>query len=251
MSAGICPFALQCPGPEWKRGYGRLGDRVQTTHAKVGVVLHSAEYESTPEWNDYTTLHNTLFSDREASWTFTICEFMGGALLFQHYPLGTTCWAQGYLGNLWLDSVEFERIAPHKLTEPMYELLVKLLRWIKQEHGWQEQWDVGNRGWVLSGPNTAPALFEHNNTPGAPPTNCAVFTNEQVDPQQLIRDLKEEPMPEIDWPKAKLDLLNDFLAWWTHFPQNQGHKDNQGRQAAEEAGYRRFYQRQIKWRGPG
>ena len=45
MSDGRCPFAIWCPGPREKTGYS--GD--DKTHAKVGVGLHSAEYESTPE----------------------------------------------------------------------------------------------------------------------------------------------------------------------------------------------------------
>jgi hypothetical protein len=199
MTDGWCPWAIRCDGPEIKRGYkDAAGNRILLTHAKVGVVLHTAEYESTPEWNDYTTLHNALFSDREASWTFTICRFMNGALLFQHYPIGTVCWAQGYQGNLWLDSIEHEGIAPEKLSGPQYELLVKTLRWIKEAHGWQKWTGIGTKGTVLGWHTvdglSAGILFEHNAVPGAPATNCQVFTRGMIDPVQLLADLKEEEM---------------------------------------------------------
>jgi len=200
MSDGWCEWAIPCPGPPEKTGYWHAaGQWVDRTHAKVGVVLHTMEYESTPEWNDATTLHNALFSEREASWTFSICEFMGGALLFQHYPIGTVCWAQGYQGNLWLDSIETERIAPHKLTDPQYALLLKLLRWIKEVHGWDDWAGIGDRDigleyWV----GLDAWLFEHRAVPGAPATDCAVFSRGQVDPDRLLRDLKEGDMTQ-DW----------------------------------------------------
>jgi hypothetical protein len=150
------------------------------------------EYESEPAWNDATTLHNALFSTREASWTFSICKFFGGALLFQHYPVGAVRWAQEYRGNLWLDSIEVETVAPHKFTEPQYELLVKTLRWIKEAHGWpQQRWAIGNRDYNLA--HTRPGmLFEHNAVPGAPATYCAVFSNGQVDATRLLADLEDD-----------------------------------------------------------
>ena len=202
MPNGWCEFAIRCEGPPEKTGY-RLddGNYVDIIHAKVGVAVHCAEYESTPEWDDYKTLHNALFSDREASWTFSICDFFRGAILYQHYPIGTVCWAQGYQGNLYLDSIEIERIAPHKLTDLQYALLVKTLRWIKEAHGWVE-WvpTVGDKGvgldhWIGLGA----WLFEHNAVPGAPATDCAVFTRGQVDPQRLLRDLKQEEDMTQDW----------------------------------------------------
>jgi len=183
-----CPIAIRLDGPASKTGY----NGIQKTHAKVGVVLHTMEYESTPEWNDATTLRNALFSSREASWTFSICKFMNGAILFQHYPLDAVCWAQGYLGNLWLIGIETEGIAPGKFTEAQYELLVKLLRWLKEAQGWKK-WDgIGERGFML---DLAPKdrstwLYEHNAVPGAPATNCAVFTHQQVDSARLLADLK-------------------------------------------------------------
>jgi len=251
MSEGICPFAVWCPGPEWKTGYsGR--DKI---HIKVGVALHSAEYESTPEWDDYTTLHNALFSDREASWTFSICDFLWygqeAAILFQHYPIGTVCWAQGYQGNLWLDSIEHERIAPHKLTGPQYELLVKTLRWVWRERGWLYHLGIGNKQTPLGvweGKSyLAGWLFDHNAVPGAPATDCQVFTRGQIDPQQLLRDLKEEGM---DWPKAKLELFNQFLDWFDLFPESEAEKKDAIRQERENNAYREFYDKQIAWRSP-
>jgi len=189
-----CPFAIRLNGPPEKTGYRSNEGPIDRTHAKVGVTLHSMEYESTPEWDDATTLHNALFSGREASWTFSIVKFFGGALLFQHYPIGAVCWAQGYQGNLWLDSIETESIAPGKFTEAQYQLLVKLLRWIKEAHGWRDEWLEGGKDVSLG--TSSPWLFEHNAVPGAPATNCRVFSNRQVDPVRLLADLQEDDMDE-------------------------------------------------------
>jgi len=201
-----CPFAIRLDGPPEKTGYSGA----QKTHAKVGVTLHSMEYESTPEWNDATTLYNALFSEREASWPFSIVKFFDGALLFQHYPIGAVCWAQGYQGNLWLDSIEHEGIAPGKFTEPQFALLVKTLRWIKEAHGWPG-WvpTLGDRrvsfeNWQGLGAN----LFEHNAVPGAPPTHCAVFRNGQLDPIRLLAELQQE---EDDMGlKRELEIAREF-----------------------------------------
>ena len=187
-----CPFAIRLNGPPEKTGYRSNEGPIDRTHAKVGVTLHSMEYESTPEWDDATTLHNALFSTREASWTFSIVKFFGGALLFQHYPIGAVCWAQGYQGNLWLDSIESEGIAPGKFTEAQVALLVRTLRWIKEAHGWG-YWipHAGDRS-SRFGYDDGGILFEHNAVPGAPATNCAVFTHRQVDPVRLLVDLEDD-----------------------------------------------------------
>jgi len=205
---GICPWAIWLPGPESKMGYnGTL-----KTHPKVGVALHCMEYESEPQWNDATSLHNALFSGREASWTFSIVKFMGAgkgndsAILFQHYPIGAVCWAQGYQGNLWLDSIETEGIAPGKFTEPQFQLLVKTLRWIKEAHGWPERWLRGGSGTMI-GVIAAPYLFEHNAVPGAPPTDCQVFTHGQVDRTSLLEALQEDEMALTDDDRREISRI--------------------------------------------
>jgi hypothetical protein len=199
MSDGWCPFAIPCPGLAEKTGYSGK----DKTHAKVGVVLHTMEYESTPEWNDATTLHNALFSGREASWTFSICKFMNGSILYQHYPLDAVTWHAGYQGNLWLIGIETEGIAPGKFTEAQFALLVKTLRWVKEEHGWLKWWGIGDRTFQLSKLdqplNERGWLFEHNAVPGASATDCAVFSRGQVDPDRLLRDLREEGDMTQDW----------------------------------------------------
>ena len=194
-----CPFAIWLRGPLEKTGYNGS----QKTHAKVGVVLHTMEYESEPAWDDAGTLYNALFSEREASWTFSICKFFGGALLFQHYEIGAVCWAQGYDGNLWLDSIETEGIAPGKFTEPQLALLVKTLRWIEEAQGWRHHWIVTGRQATLI-PQLAPAIFEHAQVPGAPATNCAVFTNRQIDGAKLLAALNAE---EDDMTEAEIREL--------------------------------------------
>ena len=194
MSDLWCPFAIRLDGPAGKCGYqDDAGNRILETHDKVGIDYHTMEYESTPEWNDATTLYNALHSDRQASWIFSICTMFGAAWLYQHYPLNAVTWAQGYLGNLWLIGIETESKHKHKFTEPEYALLVKVSKWIKQNLGWGEWRGIGNRQTKLTyGVNGW--LFEHNATPLAPGTDCAVFTHGQVDPEQLLRDLREDDM---------------------------------------------------------
>lgn len=195
--SGLYPGAIWLPGPPSKTGYqDDAGNRILETHAKIGCVIHTMEYESTPEWNDATTLHNALFSGREASWTFSICKFMNGSILYQHYPLDAVTWHAGYQGNLWLIGIETEGIAPGKFTEAQCELLVKLLKWIKEAQGWLP-YDIGDRREVL-GDWPGGWLYEHNAVPGAPPTNCQVFTHQQVDATRLLNDLKEANMSQFN-----------------------------------------------------
>jgi hypothetical protein len=123
---------------------------------------------------------------------------MNGSILYQHYPLDAVTWHAGYQGNLWLVGIETEGIAPGKFTEPQYALLVKTLRWIKEEHGWDRWIGKGYKAGTLSEAWEA-SLWEHNAVPGAPPTNCAVFSRGQVDPDRLLRDLKEEIDMTQDW----------------------------------------------------
>jgi len=189
-----CPFAIRLEGPASKTGYqDDAGNRILETHEKVGIDYHTMEYESPGWYDDAKTLYNALFSGREASWTFSICSFFTSAVLYQHYPINTTTWAQGYLGNLWLIGIETESASHHKFTDAEYALLVKVSKWVKQELGWGEWKGVGSRQTKLThGVNGW--LFEHNNTPLAPGTDCAVFTHGQVDPERLLRDLREEDM---------------------------------------------------------
>ena len=188
-----CPFAIRLDGPASKVGYqDEAGNRILETHDKVGIDYHTMEYESTPEWNDAKTLYNALHSGREASWILSICSMFGAAWLYQHYPLNAVTWAQGYLGNLWLIGIETESKDKHKFTPAEYALLVKVSKWIGQNLGWKWR-GIGNRQTKLTyGVNGW--LFEHNATPLAPGTDCAVFTHGQVDPERLLRDLREEDM---------------------------------------------------------
>jgi len=193
MSDLWCPFAIRLDGPASKTGYqDDEGNRILETHEKVGIDYHTMEYES-PDWyDDAKTLYNALFSGREASWIFSICSMFGAAWLYQHYPLNAVTWAQGYLGNLWLIGIETESKDKHKFTPAEYALLVRVSKWIGQNLGWKWR-GVGNRQTKLTyGVNGW--LFEHNATPLAPGTDCAVFTHGQVDPERLLRDLREEDM---------------------------------------------------------
>jgi len=211
MSELWCDFAIPLPGPASKTGYqDDAGNRILETHDKVGIDYHTMEYES-PDWfDDAKTLYNALFSGREASWIFSICTMFGAAWLYQHYPLNAVTWAQGYQGNLWLVGIETESKDKHKFTEPEYALLVKVSKWIKQNLGWGDWRGVGSRQTKLAyGVNGW--LFEHNNTPLAPGTDCAVFTHGQVDPEQLLRDLREEDMSFEDEDRNRLKAIENLV----------------------------------------
>lgn len=228
-----CPFALQLPGPDWKRGYNY--GTLHLTHEKTGVTIHTAEYDLA---EDDKILYNALFSDRIASWHFTITK---EGWLFQHYPVDTTCWHAGYDANLWTVGIECEGIAPDKISGSQYGLLVRLLRWIKEDRNW------GTGYWrdIHASKEFCCGLWEHRDWMA---TDCAVFSRGMIDAGKLIADLKEEEV--IDWPKEKLRLLNEFIGWWTFFPETQKEKDELRRQNAEDAGYRQFYETQIAWRSP-
>jgi len=230
---GICDFALQLPGPERRTGYNN--HTTDLTHAKTGVTIHTAEYD-VADW-DEKVLYNALFSGREASWHFTITK---EGWLFQHYPVGAVTWHCGHTGNLWTVGVECEGYAPNKISGPQYELLVKLLKWI----GETENWIPYRRG-TPEHSNVCGGLYEHKDWMD---TLCQVFSRGMIDPDQLIADLKEEPM--VDWPKEKLRLLNDFLLWWDDFPESQEQKELIMRQDREDEAYREFFERQIAWRSP-
>ena len=168
-----CPFAIWLPGPEWKTS-GAL--------EATGVTLHSAEYDLDP---DDKILFNALHSGREASWHFTITRpsWNFPSLLFQHYEDVRT-WHCGP-GNPYTIGIELEGVAPAKVEGPQYDLLVRLLRWIREERGWNAVcWHRGSR--TVRG--LTAAIHEHQDFMS---TNCAVFTNNQIDPVKLIADLEE------------------------------------------------------------
>lgn len=193
MTTGICPFAFWLPGPPAKV-YSRT-----PTHRKTGACLHEAEYDL-PE--DDKVLYNVLFSDREASWHFTITR---EGFLFQHYPLDATCWHCSWPGNLWLVGIELETTHNRKLTAPQYKVLVMLLKWLAQELDWYEVWYPGSHGLHHS----SFTLWEHNEAQ-RPYTDCQVFSQGIVDVSVLIADLgKEDDMAFTDDDRK---MLKDILA---------------------------------------
>jgi len=157
------------------------------THEKRGVTIHTAEYD-VRDW-DEKILYNALFSGRIASWHFTITK---EGWLFQHYPVDTTCWHCGYPGNLWAVGIECEGIAPDKISGPQYDLLVRLLKWLKENLGWRNGY---HRGLVRSPSVEDAQVYEHRDWMA---TDCAVFTRGMIDPDFLIIGLKEEEVPEIE-----------------------------------------------------
>lgn len=186
-----CPFAHQLPGPP-----GKVYSSTPT-HRKTGACLHEAEYDL-PE--DNKVLYNVLFSTRQASWHFTITR---EGWLFQHYPLDATCWHCGWPGNLWLIGIELETTKNRKLTEPQYKVLVRLLKWLRQELEWPT-WDVGYYGL----PHKEATLWEHNEAQW-PYTDCQVFSQRIVDSALLIYDMewKEDGMTDEQVKQTIKELL--------------------------------------------
>lgn len=172
-----CPFAIRLDGPPEKTS-GRL--------EATGVTLHSAEYDL-PE--DQQVLHNALFSDREASWHFTITK-PPFAFIFQHYPIDVRTWHCGP-GNPYTIGIEHEGIAPAKIEGVQYDLLVRLLKWIGSELWKDAPWHRANSLLEPCRPHCQGAIWQHQDWMS---TLCAVFSNLQVDPVKLINDLKEEDM---------------------------------------------------------
>jgi len=158
-----CPFAIWLPGPP---------EKTSGTLEAWGATLHSAEYDLP---DDEQVLHNALMEPgREASWTFTITRENRyiPAMVFQHYDTNMRTWHCGP-GNPYTIGIELERLGDQIIEGPQYDLLVRLLKWLDDGAGW-----VGR-------------LFEHRDWMA---TNCAVFSNKQIDPIILTADLEEEDM---------------------------------------------------------
>ncbi len=175
MAPARCPDAIWLPGPGWK---------ISGVLEATGVTLHSAEYDLDP---DDKILFNALHSERKASWHFTITKDPF-AFIFQHYEDVIT-WHCGP-GNPYTIGIELEGVAPAIVEGPQYDLLVRLLKWIKEDRGWSRVWHRGRQtatAWMSS-------IYEHQDWMN---TSCAVFSNNQIDPVKLIADLKEEDMAEI------------------------------------------------------
>uniref|UniRef100_A0A6H1ZL99 Putative N-acetylmuramoyl-L-alanine amidase n=1 Tax=viral metagenome TaxID=1070528 RepID=A0A6H1ZL99_9ZZZZ len=243
-----CPFAIQVPGPELKRGYTFDGTRYHITHSKIGMTLHSAEYDLP---NDDKVLWNALHGVRVASWPFTITK-PPFAFIFQHFDPEDTCWHAGYSANLWTVGIELEGVAPAKVTGIQYDLLVRLMDWLSGELGWRNwDWhkgDIHNLFPMLGG-----CIFEHKQWMS---TNCAVFSNKQLSFNQLVIDLEKEGTPVINWPYEKIRLFNSFMGWWTTFPENQEDKDYLMKAFKETGtneeirGFLAFWKEQLSWRAP-
>ena len=206
-----CPFAIWLPGPAWKVGYTVFG----RTSQKTGVVDHSAE-------GPLQATLAVLNGMRTASWHFTNDDD-----LYQHYPINDVCWHAGFKANKVCVGVE-NTGKDEPLTERQYENLLRLHHWLKEQG-------------VLTVCERRVDLWEHNEWMA---TDCP---SGRIPWERLIADLKETGM---DWPKAKLELFNDFLYWWEQFPESQEHKDDPQRQHEEEVSYREFFEKQIGWRSP-
>ena len=119
----IYPDAIWRPTP--KHGYGS-GDDFDDAHLHQGLTFHSMEGSLSAAFGE---LDNPA---RQASWTFSVAK--DGAV-FQHVDTDNIAWTNGsYEANKRFWGVENEGRAGEPLTEPQYQALLRLVRWLYLIH---------------------------------------------------------------------------------------------------------------------
>ena len=171
------------PGAQWhptpKHGYGS-----DDTHLRQGLVIHSAE-------GSLAGLFSVLAGSRDASWHFSVAQDGG---VYQHVDTANIAWTNGsQLANTKFWGIECEGGGSNPgepLTEPQYQALVGVVRWLWETHG-------------LSRYERQETLWEHNEMTrfGASSTSCP---SGRIPWQRLIADL-EDGMATV---KEITDLLN-------------------------------------------
>ena len=106
--------------PTDKHGYGGFD-----THSQEGVVVHSAG-------GSLAGALSVLDGPREASWHFFITKT---GQIYQHVDTTQIAWTNGsYNANKYFWGIECEGGGPghegEPLTEPQYNALLRLLRWL-------------------------------------------------------------------------------------------------------------------------
>lgn len=171
------PGAIWRPCP--KHGYG-----ADDTHHHQGVVIHSAE-------GGAAGLLAVLDDpNREASWHFHVNK---DGTVYQ--PVGTTriAWTNGSLeANQRFWGIENEGSTPEPLTEPQYQSLLALVKWL---------WAT----YKLGAPARQDNLWEHREMTrfGAPPTSCP---GGRIPWTRLIADMEEDDMGMT--PEEKVALAD-------------------------------------------
>lgn len=134
--------------PTEKHGYGS-DDR----HLKAGLVIHSME-------GSLRAGFGVLDGPRQASWHFSIPKT--GTPIYQHVDTDEIAWTNGsHESNRRFWGIECEGRAGEALTEPQYQALLQVVRWL---------WATHQVGAIIR----QATLWEHNEMTlfGATPTSC-------------------------------------------------------------------------------
>ena len=119
------PQAIWRPTP--KMGYMvNAAFGFDNTHLQQGMVFHSMEGSLAGAFGE---LDNP---SRQASWTFSVAK---DGTVYQHVDTANIAWTNGsYDANKRFWGVENEGRAGEPLTEPQYQALLSLVRWIYPAH---------------------------------------------------------------------------------------------------------------------
>lgn len=158
------------------------------THLQNGVVIHSAE-------GSLAGALSVLDGPRQASWHFFITKT---GEVYQHVDTDNIAWTNGgFDANRLFWGIECEGVEGEPLTEPQFDALVGVLRWL---------WDVHQVG----APVRQETMWEHNEMTqfGSAPTSCP---SGRIPWERLISELK--PIEEEDM-KLKIIKTHSSPTQW-------------------------------------
>ena len=176
----------RCPDALW-RPTDKHGYPGNDTHLHQGLVIHSAE-------GSLAGMFSVLDGSRQASWHLSVAQ---DGRRYQHVDTGRIAWTNGsQLANEKFWGIECEGRGP--LTEPQYQSLVGVVRWLWDAHG-------------LARYERQQTLWEHNEMTrfGAAPTACP---SGRIPWTRLIADLEDDMTPE-DMRKVQ-DMITASLRTW-------------------------------------
>ena len=114
--------------PTGKHGYGS-----DDTHLRQGMVFHSMEGSLAGAFGRMDIPLDASNPYTQASWTFSVGK---DGTVYQHADTDDITWTNGsYEANKRFWGVENEGRAGEPLTEPQYQGLLGLVRWIYPAHG--------------------------------------------------------------------------------------------------------------------
>ncbi|KKK66390.1 hypothetical protein LCGC14_2964570 [marine sediment metagenome] len=166
---------MRFPGAIW-RGTNKHGYPNSDTHLQNGVVIHSAE-------GSFAGAMSVLDGPRQASWHFFVTK---AGEVYQHVDTNDIAWTNGgFDANRLFWGIECEGVEGEPLTEPQFEALLGVVRWLWANH------QVG----AFVRQETA---WEHREMTqfGSAPTSCP---SGRIPWERLISEL--EPIEEEEMPK--------------------------------------------------